>query len=76
MAIPRPAIPLDQAVGVDLRHHPPNVCKVAVFHLKVYLADSVILWWKALKDMSSYWRSGGRSLGLTELRRSLYRPFL
>ena len=57
MATPRPAIPLDEwelepgeVDGVDLRHHPPNVCKVSILPLKVSLGDSVILWRKALQD--------------------------
>ena len=39
-----------EVVGVDLRHHPPNVCKIAIFPFKVRLADPVVLWWKALQD--------------------------
>ena len=39
-----------EVVGVDVRHHPPNMCKVAVLSLEVGLADSVVLWWKALQD--------------------------
>ena len=37
-------------VGVDLRHHPPNICKVEILSLKVSLANPVVLWWKALQD--------------------------
>ena len=33
-----------EVVGVDLRHHPPNVCKVAILPLKVSMADFVVLW--------------------------------
>ena len=30
-----------EVVGVDLGHHPPNVCKVEIFPLEVRLADPV-----------------------------------
>ena len=33
-----------EVVGVDLRHHPPNVLKVAILPFKVRLADPVVLW--------------------------------
>ena len=39
-----------EVVGVDLRHHPPNVLKVAILPFKVRLADPVVLWWKELQD--------------------------
>ena len=39
-----------EVVGVDLRHHPPNVCKVAILPLKVRLADPVVFWLKALQN--------------------------
>ena len=39
-----------EIVGADLRHHPPNVCKVEILPLKVGLADSVAFWWKALQE--------------------------
>ena len=39
-----------EVVGVDLRHYPTNIYKVAVFPLKVGLTDSVVLSWKALQD--------------------------
>ena len=39
-----------EVVGVDLRHHPPNICKTAILSLKVRMADPVVLWWKALQD--------------------------
>ena len=57
MATPRPVIRLDESewerarvVGVDLRHHSPNVLKVAFLPFKVRLADPVVLWWKALQN--------------------------
>ena len=37
-----------EVVGIDLRHHPSNVCKVAILPLKVGLADSVVIRWMAL----------------------------
>ena len=37
-------------VGVYLRHHSPNICKVEIISLKVRLAGPVVLWWKALQD--------------------------
>ena len=33
-----------EVVGVDLGHHPPNVCKVAFLPLKVRLTDPVVFW--------------------------------
>ena len=39
-----------EGISVGLRHYPLNVCKVAVLFLKFGLVDSVVLWWKALKD--------------------------
>ena len=39
-----------EVVGVDLRHYPPNACKIAVLPLNVGLVGSVVLWWKALLD--------------------------
>ena len=39
-----------KVVSVDLGHHLPNVCKVAILPLKVGLADFVVLWWKALQN--------------------------
>ena len=30
----RVGVGADEVVGVDLRHHPPNVCKVAILPLK------------------------------------------
>ena len=33
-----------EVVGVDLRHHPPNICKTAILSVKVHLADPVVLW--------------------------------
>ena len=39
-----------EVVGMDLRHHAPNVLKVAILPFKVRLADPVVLWWKALQD--------------------------
>ena len=47
---PRVGVGSGEVVGVDLRHHVPNVCKVAILPLKVGLADFVVLWWKALQD--------------------------
>ena len=32
-----------EVVGVDFRHHPPNVCKVVILSLKMALTDSVVL---------------------------------
>ena len=46
----RIGVGVGEVVGVDLRHHPPNVLKVAILSFKVRLADSVVLWWKALQD--------------------------
>ena len=39
-----------EVVDVDLRHHPPNVLKVAILPFKVRLAGPVVLWWKELQD--------------------------
>ena len=39
-----------EVIGVDLRHHPPNICKTTILSLKVRLADPIVLWWKALQD--------------------------
>ena len=39
-----------EVVGVDLRHHPPNICKTTLLYLKVRPADRVVLWWKAMQD--------------------------
>ena len=57
-------------VGIHIRHHPPNVCKVAIFSLEVGLVDYVVLWWKACprtgdrRDPPRGWRnSGGRGTG-------------
>ena len=39
-----------EVVGVDLQHHPSNICKVAILSFKVDLADPLVLWGKALLD--------------------------
>ena len=39
-----------KVVGVDLRHHPPSVLKVAILPFKVRLVDPVVLWWKTLQE--------------------------
>ena len=40
---------MGDVVGVDLRRHPQNICKVAILSLKAGLTNSVVLWWKALQ---------------------------
>ena len=46
----RVGVGVGEVVGIDIPHHPPNVCKVASLSLKVGLADFIVLWWKALQD--------------------------
>ena len=46
----RVGVGVGEIIGVDYRHHPLSVCKVAVLPLKVGLAGSLVLWWKAPYD--------------------------
>ena len=56
-----------EVVGIDLRHHPSNVCKVAILPLKVGLVDSVVLWWMALPDDVLVLAVRGPHLGSDEI---------
>ena len=57
-----------EVVGVDLRHHPPNVHKVASLPFKVRLTDPVVLWWKALQDYVLVPVVRGALLGCDEIQ--------
>ena len=46
----RVGVGVGEVVGIDLRHNPPNVCRVAIFPLKVGLVNSVVRWSMALQD--------------------------